>query len=47
VPAALGKILARDAGEIIFTVIPISGKRVAISEELFNACNHKGELELW
>jgi len=47
VSAALGKILARDAGEITLTVIPISGKRVAISEELFTACNHKGELELW
>jgi hypothetical protein len=48
VPAALGRLLARDAGEITFTIIPISGKRVAISEELFNACNNtKGELELW
>ncbi len=38
---ALGALLARDAGEITLTVIPISGKRVAISEELFAAYSHK------
>ena len=47
VPPALGALLARDTGEITFTVIPISGKRVAISEELFASMQSKGELELW
>lgn len=47
VPPALGALLARDTSEITFTVIPISGRRLAISEELFNSMQSQGELESW
>jgi hypothetical protein len=43
---ALGMLLDRDAGEIKFSVIPIPGKRFAISEELFTSMQSQGELKL-
>jgi hypothetical protein len=42
----LGMLLDRDAGEIKFSVIPIPGKRFAMSEELFTSVQSQGELKL-